>query len=113
MLRVLGFNPLLYLHQIPPYSFFSSCISQCNITITVDIGTEKNPQLINVLELAEEMGKEWCTILFGIYVFMDEDYTSAFKGKWKVTIEETNVVPMVSQFIQVSLRCLSLPNLMQ
>ena len=113
MLRVLGFNPLLYLHQIPSYSFFPSCISQCNIAILIDIGTEKNPQLINVLELAEEMGKEWCIILFGIYVFMDEDYRSVFKGKWKVTIEETNVVPMVSQFIQVSLRCISLPNLIQ
>ena len=96
MLRVLGSNLLLCAHQMPIYSLFSSSISQCKLTVYVDIITEKNLQLINVSELASKMGKEWCTLLLFCYVFMDKTYTSAFKKKGK---SDT----IVSQSSQVSL----------
>ena len=56
-----------------------------NITIYVDVGIGKNRKLLNVSQLAEDMGKEWCTVLLAFYVFTGEDCTSAFKGKGKVT----------------------------
>ena len=56
-----------------------------NIIIYIDIGMGKNRKLINVSALAEEMGKDWCTVLLSFYVFTGEDCTSAFKGKGKVT----------------------------
>ena len=85
MLRVLVSNQLLCGHQIPIYYLFSLSIVECKHTIYVDIGTEKNRQLINVSELAEEMGKVWCSLLHYFYVFMDNAYTDASKGKEKVT----------------------------
>ena len=73
---------LLYAHQMQTYSLFSF-ISQCEHTIYLDFGTEKNRQLINVSELTEEMDKDWCTLLLCFYVLTDKNYTSAFKGKGK------------------------------
>ena len=52
--------------------------------IYVDIGVGKKRKLINVSELASELGREWCTVLLCFYVFTGEDCTSAFKGKGKV-----------------------------
>ena len=85
MLRVLVSSQLLCGHQIPIYYLFSLSIVQCKHTIYVDIVTEKNRQLINVSEFAEEMGKVWWALLHYFYVFMDNAYTDAFKGKGKVT----------------------------
>lgn len=54
------------------------------LTIYLDIGTGKNRQLINLSELAESKGPDYCTTILGLYVFTGEDVTSAFKGKGKV-----------------------------
>ena len=55
-----------------------------SLTIYLDIGTGKHRQLINISELAESKGAEYCTTLLGLYVFTGEDVTSSFKGKGKV-----------------------------
>ena len=60
-------------------------VHDLEITIYVDIGIGKKRRLINVSELASTLGKEWCTTLFGFYVFTAEDCASAFKRKGKVT----------------------------
>jgi hypothetical protein len=54
------------------------------LTIYLDTGTGKHRQLVNVSELAESKGSDYCTTLLGLYVFSREDVTSAFKGKGKV-----------------------------
>ena len=54
------------------------------LTIYLDTGSEKHRQLVNVSELAESLGEEYCATLLGYYVFSGEDCTSAFKGKGKV-----------------------------
>ena len=54
------------------------------LTVYLDTGTGKHRQLINISELASELGKDWCSTLLGFYVFSGEDCTSAFKGKGKV-----------------------------
>ena len=51
------------------------------ITIDLDTGMGKHRRLINVSELAERRGAEYCTTILGLYVFTGEDATSAFKGK--------------------------------
>ena len=54
------------------------------ITIYLDTGMGKHRRLINVSDLAERKGAEYCTAILGLYVFTGEDATSAFKGKGKV-----------------------------
>lgn len=54
------------------------------LTIYLDIGTGKHRQIVNVSELAESKGAEYCTMILGFYVFTGEDAVSAFKGKGKV-----------------------------
>ena len=58
--------------------------SRINLTIYLDHGTGIHRRLINVSELAESLGPEYCSTLLGFYVFSGEDCTSAFKGKGKV-----------------------------
>ena len=54
------------------------------ITIYLDTGMGKHRRLINVSDLAERKGAEYCTAILGLYVFTEEDAKSAFKGKGKV-----------------------------
>ena len=54
------------------------------LTIYLDTGTGKHRKIINVTELAETNGKDYCTTILGLYVFTGEDVTSAFKRKGKV-----------------------------
>ena len=54
------------------------------LTIYLDTGVGKHRKLINVSQLAESIGKDYCSSLLGMYVFTGEDCTSAFKGKGKV-----------------------------
>lgn len=54
------------------------------LIIFLDIGTGKHRQIVNVSELAESKGADYCTTILGLYVFTGEDVTSAFKGKGKV-----------------------------
>lgn len=55
-----------------------------NLTIYLDTGSGKHRRLVNVTELAESLGSDYCSTLLGYYVFSGEDCTSAFKGKGKV-----------------------------
>ena len=54
------------------------------LTIYLDIGTGKNRKIVNVTEIADMKGNEFCTTILGLYVFTGEDVTSAFKGKGKL-----------------------------
>ena len=54
------------------------------LTIYLDTGTGKHRQIVNVSEIAEMKGADYCTMILGLYVFTGEDVTSAFKGKGKV-----------------------------
>ena len=54
------------------------------LNIYLDIGTGKHRKIINVSEIAESKGEDYCTTILGLYVFTGEDVTSAFKGKGKV-----------------------------
>ena len=54
------------------------------LTIYLDTGTGKHRKVVNVTELAEQKGADYCTTLLGLYVFTGEDVTSAFKGKGKI-----------------------------
>ena len=55
-----------------------------DITVFLDTGTGKHRQIVNVTELAESLGEDYCGTLLKLYVFTGEDVTSAFKGKGKV-----------------------------
>ena len=55
-----------------------------NLTVYLDTGSGKHRQLINLSELAESLGEDYCSTLLGYYVFSGEDCTSSFKGKGKV-----------------------------
>ena len=54
------------------------------LTVYLDTGLGKHRQLLNVSELVESLGEDYCATLLGFYVFSGEDCTSAFKGKGKV-----------------------------
>ena len=41
-------------------------------------------QIVNVRELSESKGADYCSTMLGLYMFTGEDVTSAFKGKGKV-----------------------------
>ena len=62
---------LHYAHSIP-------------LTIYLDTGSGKHRQIVNVSELSESKGADYCTTMLGLYVFTGEDVASAFKGKGKV-----------------------------
>ncbi|KAJ8333550.1 hypothetical protein SKAU_G00415580 [Synaphobranchus kaupii] len=55
------------------------------LTVYIDIGTGRGRQLVNVSQLATDLGPEYCDTLLGYYVFSGEDCTSSFKGKGKVS----------------------------
>ena len=55
-----------------------------NLTVYLDTGSGKHRQLINISELAESFGEDYCATLLGYYVFSGEDCTSAFKGRGEV-----------------------------
>lgn len=54
------------------------------LTVYLDTGSGKHRHLINISQLAESLGEDYCTTLLGFYVFSGEDCTSSFKGKGKV-----------------------------
>uniref|UniRef100_UPI00358DFFF2 uncharacterized protein isoform X2 n=1 Tax=Myxine glutinosa TaxID=7769 RepID=UPI00358DFFF2 len=54
------------------------------LTVYLDTWSGKHRQLLNLSELAESLGEDYCATLLGFYVFSGEDCTSAFKGKGKV-----------------------------
>lgn len=58
--------------------------SKINLSIYLDHGSGKHRVQVNVTELSESLGPDYCSTLLGFYVFTGEDCTSAFKGKGKV-----------------------------
>ena len=54
------------------------------LTVFLDTGTGKNRRLINISELAECYGADYCNTLLTFHAFTGEDCTSCFKGKGKV-----------------------------
>ena len=90
---------ILYLHQAVKWGYKSSVVrtpdtdilvillhhaKMINLTVYLDHGSGVHRKLINVSELAESLGPDYCSTLLGYYVFSGEDCTSAFKGKGKV-----------------------------
>ena len=91
---------IIYLHYAEKMGFKSAVVCtpdsdiffillvhahELTLTVYLDIGMGKHRQLINISELADDLGKDWRCTLLGFYVFTGEDCTSAFKGKGKVT----------------------------
>ena len=56
-----------------------------HVKILFDTGSGNKRRLMNITELAEELGDQYCQCLIGVYVFTGEDTNCAFKGKGKVT----------------------------
>ena len=54
------------------------------LTIYLDTGSGKHRQIVNVSELSESKGADYCTTMLGLYVFTGEEVTRAFKCKGKV-----------------------------
>ncbi|XP_046336920.2 uncharacterized protein LOC124118725 [Haliotis rufescens] len=54
------------------------------LTVYLETGSGKHRQLVNVSDLAESLGEDYCATLLAYYVFSGEDCTSSFKGKGKV-----------------------------
>ena len=65
--------------------------SSLAIIIYLDTGTGKSRQLINVSNLAEECGEDWCWTMLTLYIFTGDDANSAFKGKGKIASTEPKV----------------------
>ena len=48
-------------------------------TIFLDVSTGKHCQIVNVSELSELKGADYCIMVLGLYVFTGEDVTSAVR----------------------------------
>ena len=59
--------------------------SLTDITVFHDIGVGKARQILNVSEIAIDLGPAWCETLLGFYVFTGEDCNAIvlLKGKAK------------------------------
>jgi len=47
----------------------------------MDNESGKHRQIVNISELSESKGADYCTTKLGLYVFTREDVMNAFKGK--------------------------------
>jgi len=54
-----------------------------SLTIYLDTGSGDHRQIVNVSELSESKGADYCTTMLDLYVCTGEDVTSAFQGKRK------------------------------
>ena len=61
---------LPYAHSIP-------------LTIYLDTGSRKHRQILNVTELSESKGANYCTTMLALYVFTGKDGISALRAKVK------------------------------
>ena len=55
------------------------------LIILFDTGSGANRRLLNISDIAEDLGHKYCQSLLGIYCFTGEDCNCAFKGKGKKT----------------------------
>ena len=58
--------------------------SSFEITIYLDMWTKNNRKMINVSEVASDLGEEYCDALLGMHAFTGDDANCAFKGKGKL-----------------------------
>ena len=63
---------LYYAHRLKPLIVF------------LDIGSGEHRKLLNITDIANDFGEEYCCTLLGYYIFTGKDTTSAFRGKGKV-----------------------------
>lgn len=54
------------------------------LIVFLDTGSGTHRRLINITELADDLGEQFCNTLLGYYIFTGEDTNSAFRGKGKV-----------------------------
>ncbi len=54
------------------------------LTVLLDTGSNEHRCLINISNIAEDFGEEYCNTLLGYYVFTGEHTNSAFRGKGEV-----------------------------
>ena len=66
------FLTLYYAHRLKP------------LIVLLDIGSGEHRKLLNISDIADDFGEEYCSTLLGYYIFTGEDTTSAFRGKGKV-----------------------------
>ena len=66
-------------------TFVLCCILNLKI-IYHYIGTGKHQKMINVSEIVESKGEDYCTTIRGLNMFTGEDVTSAFKGNFLADI---------------------------
>lgn len=57
-----------------------------SISLTIYLDTGDRRQIVNVSELSESKGADYCTTMLGLYVCTGEDVTSAFQGKGKAEL---------------------------
>ena len=55
-----------------------------HISVFLDTGRSDKRQMLDITEMAKDLGKRYCESLLGLYVFTGEDANCAFKGKGKV-----------------------------
>ncbi|MCP4988066.1 MAG: hypothetical protein GY928_19040 [Colwellia sp.] len=51
------------------------------MAVLLDTGSKEHRRLINISDIAEDFGEEYCNTLLGYYVFTGEHTHSAFRGK--------------------------------
>ena len=71
-------------HQTDIFMILLHHANNIPLTIYLDTGTGKHQKIINITELAETFGRDYCTTILCLYIFSGEDVTSTFKGKGKV-----------------------------
>ena len=54
------------------------------VTVMFDTGRGNNRRIINISDLAGDLGEGYCEALLGLHCFTGEDCNSAFKGKGKI-----------------------------
>lgn len=67
--------------DIPIYAFYFD--SKINPAIYVKIGVKERRRVVNVREIASELGRNCCLALPALHAFTGIDYTSAFHGMGK------------------------------
>jgi hypothetical protein len=55
-----------------------------HLVVLFDTGSGEHRRLLNITEIAHDLGVQFCETLLGIYCFTGEDCNCAFKGKGKV-----------------------------
>ena len=69
------------------------------LVIFFDTGSGANRRLLNISDIAQDLGHRYCEALLGIYCFTGEDCNCAFKGKGKtMPIKKMDKKPRYQEF---------------